>query len=57
MQITIYGLLPLSTALITANIPLCTELAVEICYPAAEVVVSGWITVWYALSKHHFRLD
>ena len=46
MQITIYGVLPLSTALIAANIPLCTELAVEICFPAPEAVVNGWISMW-----------
>jgi hypothetical protein len=39
--------MPLSTAFVAATIPLSTELAVEICFPAAEAVVSGWITVWY----------
>ena len=33
-------------AFITTSLPLCIELAVEICYPVPEIIVSGWITFW-----------
>lgn len=42
-------LLLLGNSLVVATMPLAMELAMEICYPAAEGVVGGWITIWFNL--------
>jgi hypothetical protein len=43
---TILILLLAGGSLITTSLPLCIELAVEICYPVSEIVVTGWTTFW-----------
>ncbi len=46
LKAMLYATLISGTILATATLPIGTELAVEVCYPASEVVVGGWITVW-----------
>ena len=46
VKVAIYVLLLASFTFATATIPLSAEFAVEICYPAAEGVVTGWLTIW-----------
>ena len=48
---SIFLSLLLGGSLITTALPLCMELAVEICYPIPEIVVTCWITFWFALQR------
>ena len=52
VKVVIYIILLSSFTLGMATIPLSAELAVEICYPAAEVVVTGWLTIWYVTTSN-----
>ena len=42
-------LLLAGNSLVVSTMPLAMELAMETCYPAAEGVVGGWITIWFNL--------
>lgn len=47
VKIWVIILLLLGTSFVIATMPLVMELAMEICYPAPEGVVGGWITIWF----------
>ena len=40
----------LGTSLVVSSMPLAMELAMELCYPASEGVVGGFISVWFNIS-------
>ena len=48
---SIFLSLLLGGSLITTALPLCMELAVEICYPIPEIVVTCWITFWFVFQR------
>eukprot|EP00092_Neocalanus_flemingeri_P005346 GFUD01005760.1.p1 GENE.GFUD01005760.1~~GFUD01005760.1.p1 ORF type:complete len:483 (+),score=101.39 GFUD01005760.1:82-1530(+) len=50
VQISVYFLLLLGNSLVVSSMPLAMELAMEICYPAAEGVVGGWISIWFNIA-------
>ena len=47
-QITL--LLMLGTSLVVSSMPLAMELAMELCYPASEGVVGGFISIWFNIA-------
>ena len=38
------------TSLVVSSMPLAMELAMELCYPASEGVVGGFISIWFNIS-------
>jgi len=50
VQISVYFLLLTGNSLVVSSMPLAMELAMEICYPAAEGVVGGWISIWFNIA-------
>jgi len=50
VQISVYFLLLMGNSLVVSSMPLAMELAMEICYPAAEGVVGGWISIWFNIA-------
>ena len=42
-------LLP-GTSLVVSSMPLAMELAMELCYPASEGVVGGFISIWFNIA-------
>lgn len=54
VQISVYLLLLLGNSLVVASMPISMEIAMEICYPAAEGVVGGWISIWFNIATVGF---
>jgi len=54
VQILVYILLIFGTSLVVSSMPLAMELAMELCYPAAEGVVGGFISIWFNISTVAF---
>ena len=50
VKIAVYFLLLTGNSLVVSSMPLAMELAMEICYPAAEGVVGGWISIWFNIA-------
>merc|ERR1712083_133154 len=50
VQILVYILLISGTSLVVSSMPLAMELAMELCYPAAEGVVGGFISIWFNIA-------
>jgi len=50
VQISVYFLLLTGNSLVVSSMPLAMELAMEICYPANEGVVGGWISIWFNIA-------
>ena len=50
VKISVYFLLLTGNSLVVSSMPLAMELAMEICYPAAEGVVGGWISIWFNIA-------
>ena len=38
------------TSLVVSSMPLAMELAMELCYPASEGVVGGFISIWFNIA-------
>ncbi|XP_023343452.1 disrupted in renal carcinoma protein 2 homolog [Eurytemora carolleeae] len=51
LEISVFLLLLAGSSLVVASMPLSMELAMEVCYPAAECVVGGWISIWFNISS------
>jgi len=54
VKYSVYILLLLGNSLVIASMPVAMELAMEICYPAAEGVVGGWISIWFNIATVGF---
>ena len=49
-QVSVYILLLLGNSLVVSSMPIAMELAMELCYPASEGVVGGFISIWFNIS-------
>jgi len=47
VKVSVYILLLMGNSLIVSSMPIAMELAMDICYPAGEGVVGGWISIWF----------
>ena len=51
LKISVSLLLVIGNSLVVSSMPLAMELAMETCYPAAEGVVGGWISIWFNIAS------
>jgi len=56
LQVSVFVLFTLGSCLVTACNPLILELAVEICYPASEILSGGWIFFGYGMGSLAFLI-
>jgi len=56
LQVSVFALFTLGSCLVTACNPLILELAVEICYPASEILSGGWIFFGYGMGSLAFLI-